>query len=69
MKIKRVSKNWLQKYFGLPKEYLDQFEPPFYATEGGRATWDFDRLNKIPGYENFEGVHRSSSYTYWAKRK
>ncbi|MDD5454011.1 MAG: hypothetical protein PHW62_00725 [Candidatus Ratteibacteria bacterium] len=60
---KRVSKKWLEKYFGLNID-TNKFSS-FWQTDGGKATQDFDRLNN----RTHEIIHRSNSKTYWGKLK
>ncbi len=55
--MKRITKTWLQQYFGLRLQ--DYGKGKFVQTDGGYGTWDFDRL------DNAEKVYQSSSKTYW----
>lgn len=60
---KRVSKMWLEKYFGI-RINSNQYTS-FWQTDGGKATQEFDRLNS----REYEIIHRSGSKTYWGKLK
>lgn len=59
--MRRVSKKWLEKYFGLNLAEYKGRKGIFVQTDGGKGTWDFER----PSQENWECVYQSNSKTYY----
>lgn len=58
----KVTKRWIEQYFGIKNDRPEQYSS-YWQTDGGTATQDFDRLPE----NEYEIVQRSSSKTYWGK--
>jgi len=59
MEPRKVSKQWLEAYFGL--NLRDLKGGYFLQTDGGRATWDYER----PKEKRVFLIHQDASKTYW----
>jgi hypothetical protein len=58
----KVTKGWIEQYFGIKIERPEQYSS-YWQTDGGTATKDFDKLPE----DEYEMVHRAPSKTYWGK--
>ena len=59
--MKRISKKWMEKYFGIDLSYLKGRKGRIVQLDGGKATWDFD----VPTNPKAERIFQSSSKTYF----